>query len=65
MPALSPGSGTGVSDTTEVSAEAVPGKEEAKERTVERTASGDSCVGGSEGAGAWKRDGWVRSAGVG
>jgi hypothetical protein len=43
--ALRVGSGTGVSDVTEVRADDVDGKDAAKERTVARTASGESWLG--------------------
>jgi hypothetical protein len=59
--ALADASGMGTSEVTAVSAEAAPGKEGARERTVERRDSAESWVGGWVGEGGWKRDGCVLS----
>ncbi len=61
--ALKPGSGTGTSVVAAVSADAVAGYALAKLSTTERTASGASCVGGCDGAGAWKSEGCFLSVG--
>lgn len=55
------GSGTGTSEVTAVSAETVLGKDEAKERTVARSAGTSSWAGGEVGEGEVKNEGCVRS----
>lgn len=57
------GSGTGTSDVTAERAETVPGKADAKERTVARRAGMSSWAGGwaSVGEGEVKKVGWERS----
>jgi hypothetical protein len=67
--ALAAASGTGLSasDVAAVSADAVAGKEVAKESTVLRRAEGDSWVGGMEASGAGtvlKSVGWALSVDV-
>ena len=61
--ALSLASGIGVSEVTDDRADAVEGNDEAKESTVERTASGESCVGGAVGSADWKSEGCDLSLG--
>lgn len=59
--ALSEGSGIGLSFIA-VREERVDGKADAEARTMARMASEDSCDGGSEAGGAWKKSGWDLSA---
>lgn len=59
--ALSEGSGIGLS-LTAVRDESIAGNEDAEARTMDWMASIESCDGGTEGAGAWKKSGCVLSA---
>ena len=55
--ALSAGSGTGESVVAALRADAVDGKDAAQARTVARTASGVSWVGGCDEGWGWKSEG--------